>query len=510
MWKHHLRYALLCLGVVLVAITLAGRWPRVAPIASVSDQVPRPAVQETGIVKEYALRAEKSTIELRPGLKTEVFAYNAQVPGPEIRLMLGDRVKVTLKNDLDEPTTIHWHGIRVPAAMDGVPMVSQEPVPPGGTFVYEFVPPDAGTYFYHSHVDVDDQVDRGLYGAFVVEPSGALDLRDGVFALDDWLLDAKGVRLPTSSSEPELDIDNTLDVVSEAALGRVAANGGHMMMGGGMMIGGMSGSGMMDHSMPDAINGRFGNVMTVNGKAGTAVTPIRVARGERFLARFLNASNAMTHELRSSDGRPLAVVAVDGVLLAQPFVTDRLILPPAKRFDVVIEAKDDVDWALEGGTGVRSIRIPVEVDGETTKVAAIPAGMSATIPDLGAARPDATFTVSTDRMMNATTWLLNGRPFDMDGENPTVANFKRGDWVKLRFVNQSPMAHTMHVHGHFMYVIARNGQRVTAATSEDTVVVRAMETVEVVMLADNPGDWVVHCHNLEHEEHGLMAKFRVE
>ncbi len=510
MRKHHLRYVLLCLGVVFVAIILVGQWPRGTPIASVSDQALRPSVLETGIVKEYELRAEKTMIELRPGLMTEAFAYNAQVPGPEIRLKLGDRVKVTLKNNLDEPTTIHWHGIRVPAAMDGVPMVSQEPVPPGGTFVYEFVPPDAGTYFYHSHVAVDDQVDRGLYGAFIVEPSDALDMRDGVFALDDWLLDANGVRLPTSASEPELDIDNSLDVVSEATLGPVAANGGHMMMDGGMMMGDMGGSGMMDHSLPDAINGRFGNVMTVNGKAGTAVAPIRVARGERFLARFLNASNAMTHELRASDGRSLSIVAVDGILLTRPFVTDRLIFPPAKRFDVVIEAKDDVDWALEGGTGVRAIRIPVEVEGETTKVTALPTGILATMPDLGAAKPDATFTVSTDRMMNATTWLLNGRPFDMEGENPTVATFPRGKWVKLRFVNMSPMAHTMHVHGHFMHVIARNGQRITAATSEDTVVVRAMETVEVVMLADNPGDWVVHCHNLEHEEHGLMAKFNVE
>lgn len=479
------------------------------PVADRPAPAVAPAPVETGTVKELVLTAEKKTIELKPGLSTEAWTYGGAVPGPEVRVKLGDRVRITLKNDLDQPTTIHWHGIRVPAGMDGVPGVSQEPVPPGGTFVYEFVPPDAGTFFYHSHVDVDDQVDRGLYGAFVVEPAAGLSMRDGVFALDDWLLDAKGGRLPTESSGPELDIDNSLDVVSEAAVGVPSGHAGHMMADGGMMMGSMGSGGMMDHAIPDAINGRFGNVMTVNGRASGSVEPIRMAKGERFLARFLNASNAMTHELKASDGRALAIVAVDGRLLARPFVTDRLVLPPAKRFDVVLESKDGKDWALEGGTGVRAIRIPVTVEGEA-ETAPLPDGVAAPDPGLDDAKPDATFAVSTDRMMNATTWLVNGRPFDMEGENPPVATFRRDTWVKLRFTNGSPMAHTMHVHGHFMQVIARNGQRVNVATSEDTVVVRAMETVDVVMLADNPGDWVVHCHNLEHEEHGLMAKLIIE
>lgn len=462
---------------------------------------------ETGVTHDYAFVAAKTRTELKPGLVTEVWAYNGTVPGPEIRIRLGDRVRVTLKNELDTPTTIHWHGIRVPAGMDGVPMVSQEAVPPGGTFLYEFTPPDAGTYFYHSHVDVHEQVDRGLYGAFIVEPPDGMAMRDGIFALDDWLLDAAGGRLPTSESGPELDIDNALDVVSASMV--KGSGGGHMMSGGRMMMGGMGGGGMMGHAIPDEINGRFGNVMTVNGKV--SVTPIRMAEGERFLARFLNASNAMTHELRSSDGRPLAVVAIDGIGLDRPFITDRLILPPAKRFDVVLEAGDGESWALEGGSGDRAIRIPVEIGGEAVATAAMPAvGIPVAVPDLDSAKSDATFTIATDRMMNATTWLVNGRPFDMDAANPTLATFRRGTWVKLRFVNQSPMAHTMHVHGHFLRVIARNDQRIAASASEDTVVVRPMETVDVIMAADNPGDWVVHCHNLEHEEHGLMAEFSVE
>lgn len=478
-------------------------------VRDASAPVPTPP-KETGNVVEYSLIAKKTTIELKTGLSTEAWAYNEAVPGPEIRARLGDQVKITFKNELDEPSTIHWHGIRVPAAMDGVPMVSQKPVPPGGAFTYEFTPPDAGTYFYHSHVRIDEQVDRGLYGAFVVEPFENATMRDGVFALDDWLLDAKGARLPTSASEPELAIDNALDVVSEAATAPSGAHAGHMMADGSMMMGGMGGGGMMNHMIPAEINGRFGNVMTVNGRANGSVAPITLAKGERFLARFLNASSAMTHELKTSDGRPLAIVAVDGIALAKPHVTDRLILPPAKRFDVVLEAADGKDWALEGGSGKRAIRIPINVSGESETSAMPPTGAVQAVPDLSAAKPDATFKVATDSMMNATSWVVNGRPYDMEGENPVLATFARGTWVKMRFENASPMAHTMHVHGHFMRVMARNDRRVDANTSEDTIVLRPMETMDVVMLADNPGDWVMHCHNLEHEEHGLMANFKVD
>lgn len=495
----------------LVALLLIGGGCAKTPTTAVRDAsapVPAPP-KETGNVVEHSLVAKKTTVELKPGLSTEAWAYNETVPGPEIRATLGDRVKITFKNELDEPSTIHWHGIRVPAAMDGVPMVSQEPVPPGGTFTYEFLPPDAGTYFYHSHVRVDEQVDRGLYGAFVVEPSEKATMRDGVFALDDWLLDAKGARLPTTASEPELAIDNVLDVVSEAATAS-RGHAGHMMADGSMMMGGMGSGGMMNHMIPAEINGRFGNVVTVNGRANGFVAPIVLARGERFLARFLNASNAMTHELKSSDGRAFAVVAVDGIALSAPYVTDRLILPPAKRFDVVLEATNGKDWALAGGTGKRAIRIPIKIEGETETVAMPSSGVAPAMPDLRAAKPDATFQVETDSMMNATSWVVNGRPYDMEGENPVLATFARGTWVKMRFENASPMAHTMHVHGHFMRVITRNGQRVDANTSEDTVVMRPMETMDVVMLADNPGDWVMHCHNLDHEEHGLMANFKVE
>lgn len=494
------------LAAAVLLVIGAGCRPDASTPASSPAGGGNPPVVETGIVREFTLTAAPARWELRPGLTTDAYAYEGQVPGPEIRVTRGDRVKVTLVNGLDEPTTIHWHGIRVPAGMDGVPGVSQEPVPPGGTFVYEFVVPDAGTFFYHSHVNTDEQVDRGLYGAFIVEPAEA-PVPDAVIALDDWLLDASGRRLPTENTLAELEVDNALDSASEAA--RPASGGAQHMMPNGMMMGGMRHEGMMAHGYAPEINGRYGGLLTANGKTGAAVAPLAVPEGGTRLLRLINASNAMTHELKAEDGRLLEIVAVDGTPLAEPVRTGTLTLPPAKRFDVLLRDKDGKSWALVEKRDAGELRIPVAVAGEAGPEPSFATDAPAP-PDLRKRAPDAVVAVGTDRMMDPTTWTINGRPYDMEGENPPLAAFKRGAWVKIRFQNGTPMAHQMHLHGMFMTVIARDGKPVARAYRQDTVVVRPNETVDVAVLADNPGEWVVHCHNLEHEEHGLMAKLRVD
>jgi len=464
-----------------------------------------PPVVETGAVREFTLTAAPTDWELRPGLITDAYAYDGQVPGTEIRVTRGDRVKVTLINKLDEPTTIHWHGIRVPADMDGVPMVSQEPVPPGGSFIYEFVVPDAGTFFYHSHVNTDDQVDRGLYGAFIVEPSGDA-VPDAVIALDDWLLDASGKRLDTAHTLAETEADNLLDSVSEAV--RPSTTTAHMMPDGTMM-GGMAHQGMMHHAYDPNMNGRYGGTLTANGKTGDAVAPIAVPEGGARLLRLINASSAMTHELKADDGRLLEIVAVDGTTLGTPVRTGTLTLPPAKRFDVLLRDADGEPWALLEKRDAGSLRIPVVVSGQAEPMP--PLSSDAPVPpDLLRRAPDAVIAVGTDRMMDPTTWTVNGTPFDMEHPGAPIATFARGTWVKVRFTNGTPMSHQMHLHGMFMTVIARDGKAPSQSYRQDVVVVRPNETVDVAVLADNPGDWVLHCHNLEHEEHGLMTKFRVD
>ncbi|MEK7545804.1 MAG: multicopper oxidase family protein [Patescibacteria group bacterium] len=490
--------------VALIAIS-AFAFRRPAPPPE-SPAASGPQVQATGETRTYELTAAPVRWELRPGFTTDAYAYNGQIPGPEIRLKRGDRVKVTLVNKLDEPTTIHWHGVRVPAGMDGVPYVSQDPVPPGGSFVYDFIVPDAGTFFYHSHVDTDDQVDRGLYGPFIVEPAeGAVP--DAVVALDDWLLDASGKRLATKYTYQESETDNLLDSVSEAT--RPPTGGARHMMPNGMMMGGMQHEGMMDHGFAPEINGRYGDTLTANGKAGDAVAPITVPEGGTRLLRLINASNAMAHELKADDGRLLEIVAVDGTPLAKPVRTGTLTLTPAKRFDVLLRDGDGKPWALVEKRETGSLRIPVNVFGQAGAEPVFVSDAPAPL-DLSKRAPDAVVAVGTDRMMDPTTWTINGVPFDMEDPGQPLARFSRGTWVKIRFMNGTPMSHQMHLHGMFMTVIARDGSPVGQAYRQDTVVVRPNESVDVAVLADNPGDWVLHCHNLEHEEHGLMTKIRVE
>lgn len=489
-------------------LVLVGAGCGAATIRSGSTAAPKganPVVAETGAVREYALTADEARWELRPGFATEVFAYNGQVPGPEIRVKRGDRVKVTLTNKLDEPTTIHWHGIRVPAGMDGVPGVSQEPVAPGGTFVYEFVAPDAGTFFYHSHVDADEQVDRGLYGPFIVEELEDA-APDAVVALDDWLLDDSGNRLDTERTYEETETDNALDSVSEAV--RPSTGGSQHMMPDGSMMGGMQHEGMMGHNFDPDINGRYGNILTVNGKTGSAIASVGVPKDGTRLLRFINASNAMTHELKADDGRLLEIVAVDGTPLAKPVRTGTLTISPAKRFDVLLRDQNGKAWSLVEKRTPGELRIPIMVAGEASAEPFF-ATEAPQPPDLSKRAPDAVVAVGTDRMMDPTTWTVNGLPYDMMGDNEPIATFEEGTWVKIRFMNGTMMAHQMHLHGVFMTVIARDGKPVAQQYRQDVIVVRPNESVDVAVLADNLGDWVIHCHNLEHEEHGLMAKIRV-
>jgi FtsP/CotA-like multicopper oxidase with cupredoxin domain len=241
---------------------------------------------------------------------TSVWAYNGEVPGPVLRVRQGEPLAIVVENKLDEETTVHWHGIRLPIDMDGVPGISQPPIKPGESFTYRFTPPDAGTFWYHPHANSLHQIGRGLAGALIVEEKSPVEVdRELVWTIMDWRL------------RPD---------------GAIAAGFGNMMEAG--------------------MSGRIGNTVTINGTVPSA-EPVRA--GERLRVRLINAALARIMALRFEGHRPV-IVAVDGQP-CEPHAPkgDRLILAPAMRLDIIVD--------MQGEPG-RHYRVVDDIDDEYTLV----------------------------------------------------------------------------------------------------------------------------------------------
>ena len=260
-------------------------------------------------------RADTPTLEARTGSAqlvppdypaTPIWGYEGRVPGPVIRVRQGERVRRRFVNELPQASTVHWHGIRIENAMDGVPELTQAAVPPGGSFLYDFVAPDAGTYWYHSHNRTWEQLARGLYGALIVEDAdGGPEVdRDELLLIDDWRL------------TPEAQIDQRFGAMGDRSHG-----------------------------------GRLGNWVTINGVSGWRR---EVRRHERLRLRLANAANAriLVLELHGLEGW---VVALDGQPLAAHEPVGRLLLAPAQRADLIVDAT--------AGEGSDAFLVSLERDG---------------------------------------------------------------------------------------------------------------------------------------------------
>jgi FtsP/CotA-like multicopper oxidase with cupredoxin domain len=450
----------------------------------------RAAADDSG--KEFRLIAKPSRVNLVGAgyPDTAVWSYNDTVPGPEIRVRQGDRVRVVVENQLPEGTTVHWHGIRVPNAMDGVPGLTQPLIEPGGTFTYEFDLPDAGTYWYHPHHRSFEQVGRGLFGAVVIEEPQPPEVdRDLLWVLNDWRLD------------------------EEAAI-----------------------AGRFGNGMEAAMAGRVGNTVTLNGRV---VDEAAVRSGERLRLRLVNAAVARIVSLRFEGHRPL-VMALDGQPV-EPHVPEgeRILLGPAMRADLLID--------MTGKPGQRfrvvddfyerlAYRLVDLVYAERAPVRneppAAPKPLAANAmpePDLrNAERHDVVLSggmmsgmmgqgggmmgggMMGGMMHGGSTWAINGVAAPPDSHAmPPMLTVARGRTCALTFRNESVWWHPMHLHGHAFRVLSRNGAPTKYREWRDTVLVAPSETVEVAFGADNPGDWMLHCHVLDHQQGGMMTVIRV-
>ncbi len=430
---------------------------------------------------DYELVAQASSHSLyQEGDKaplSELWTYNKETPGPEVRIKRGERVRIKLVNKLDVPTTIHWHGIRIENAMDGVSGLTQEPVQPGGSFVYDFVAPDAGSFWYHAHHRSWEQVARGLYGPLIVEePEQTFDRDHEItMILDDWRLDNTG----------------TLQVAS------------------------------MGNLMDWSHGGRLGNWLTVNSQNLPSFT---LRKNEQYRVRLINVCNARMLEI-DPNKIGAKILALDGMPFATPEVHEgkSLVISPSQRVDLLVSTNSMKTFELEEVSTGRNVPIakfvPQESDRKSNIVPALPAanlpepdlatGKKITVRMSGGAMGDMGNIVyqgkklgNEDFRTTRQLWALNGIANLSDRP---LFSVKKGETVIIETFNDTVFAHAMHIHGHHFKII----EGIDTARWRDTFLVLRSEKTKVAFVADNPGKWLFHCHMLEHAAAGMNSWFEV-
>jgi FtsP/CotA-like multicopper oxidase with cupredoxin domain len=422
---------------------------------------------------------------------------NGTLPGHEIRVNEGDHVAITLLNSISEPTALHMHGLPVSNEMDGVPGVTQNAILPGETFVYEFVADTPGTYWYHSHQNGAYQVDKGLYGALIVEPKDkkAYDL-DQVIVLDEW-----------------------------ASMGM---DMGHDSMGHGenddqeSMEHGDAGS-ADDHSMSEGIlshaemMNKMYDTMLINGKANSSIDRITVEEGNTVKLRFINAG--LFTQVISIPGHYYKVTHYDGQEVNRPQALSDVALriAPAERYDLEITMDQPGSWGIQVFAELNQDKlkavIPLTYEGfESAKIkTGNPIRSYLDIISYGEQKESNMGEITKEYQM-----LLGSN----DGEETFTINNKQmpdheifevveGDVVKVTIVNETNSEHPMHLHGQFFYVLSRNGEPMKGSPIvKDTLNVRSNESYEIVFIADNPGHWMFHCHELHHASGGMVSEVK--
>ena len=432
-------------------------------------------------LEDVTLHARPGTARLAPPEypQTPIWGYEGRVPGPTIRVRQGERVTRRFVNGLPQPSTVHWHGIRLDNAMDGAPNLTQPLVYPGEEFLYDFVAPDAGTYWYHSHHRAFEQIARGLYGALVVEEPDPPEIdREEVLLLDDWRL------------APDASLHDSFDAVHDWA-----------------------------HA------GRLGNWVTASGESAWSR---EASRYERVRLRLVNAANARNFSLglKHLEGW---LVALDGQPLAAVEVAGSMVLAPGQRADLIVD--------VVAGEGEEALLVSHERE-DSYAVAAFPVRGTARGTPLPAPRPltpnpvpaladlarapRVTLRMEGGAMGGMREAMLGGRmtgardlaglgkvwAFNGLAEMPDapLLSARRGETVRLTMINDTRWPHAMHLHGHHFRAIMPDG---VAGPLRDTLLVDRGETAEIGFVADNPGDWLVHCHVPGHSVSGMLTWIRV-
>jgi len=423
-------------------------------------------------LKSFTLTAQTARIDLGDGKPVEAYTYNGSIPGPELRVQQGDLVEVKLVNNLPVSTTIHWHGISVPNAEDGVAGLTQDAVKPGQTFTYRFIAKDVGTYWYHSHQDTSVQLPLGLYGAIIVEPKEPAIQYDHDYTvfLHEWgapsQTSLEGLKTCHATCPETLSVNNRVDRVSFAA------------------------------------------------------NP-----GETVRLRIANSGNDVHQPVLV--GAPFKVIALDGHDLNGPsnLTGEILSIAAAQRYDISFVMPGDGQVALidSDGRAAPEKQHPMAVFGDSSGSLVYPDAASLKSFDLGtygtplaASADQITLNSHFDVLYDMT---VGEKPGFFDGmftlaftiNNQTYPNIpaikvKLGDLVKIHLVGAGvfPFPHAIHLHGHVFTVLAHNGVALSGSPVQlDTVLIQPGESYDLAFRADNPGLWMLHCHMVEHDAHGM-------
>ena len=442
----------------------------------------------TGRVRSLALQARPIQADLG-GRVVSTWAYGDSVPGPILRATAGDRIQIAFTNDLPEATSVHWHGLAIRNDMDGVPGLTTPEVSTSGEFAFDFVVPDPGTHWFHPHSGL--QLDRGLYAPFIVddrdEPGD--DDAEWVIVLDDWT-DGVG----PSPEQIYADLQDAGKSSDSGDMGMGDMGMGDMGMGG---MGGMDGGDVM---YP---------LYLVNGRASNDPDVLTGKPGQRVRLRLINAGADTIFNVALA-GHDLTVTHTDGYPV-EPVTTSTLSIGMGERYDAIVTLGDGVfPFVAEpvGKAGLARALIrtgagrvpapswrPSELDGYPLTVEMLQSGPGIALP---AADPDSVQDVVLSGSMTPYVWTINGQTY----ENTDPLMVRQGQATRLRIRNHSMMPHPLHVHGHTFQIGPAGG----SGPRKDTVLVPAMGAVEVDLAADNPGQWMVHCHNAYHAEAGMMTR----
>jgi len=423
-------------------------------------------MQHQSNVKAFSFEASEFNWQIAPGKTIPAWGFNQQVPGPEISVSKGDTVVVKVKNNLNAPTLIHWHGVRLQAAMDGTGEV-QQPIQPGETFEYRFQVPDAGTFWYHSHANETVQMERGMYGSLVVtDDSDPVTDGDRVFMIDDMKL--TGQHTFTQAS---------------GYFGR----------------------------MKERHYGREGDTLLINGKEKPV---IHMNAGQQERWRFINSSSAR-YFLLHLEGKPFTIIATDGGLIERPFTTDKILITPGERIDIIAGPFNEGEtFSIESLPYHRMTFLKpkrqqfatVNVGAEKPSRAYIPS----VLRHIESLAPQEA-TINRQVKLSVGPSLRHGMNFLVNGK--THINDKPvqvGDLQVWEIHNASMMDHPFHLHGFFFQVLEINGVAPAYKAWKDTVNVRPRTRVKIAWMPDNrPGTWMYHCHIIEHHAAGMMGNFQV-